>query len=305
MRVNLLVVLMALAISAGAQTKTINLWPDGAIPGGTGLELEPERGEEGWTWERNITMPTLTIYPAPADRNTHTAVLVIPGGGYWALAVEHEGHEVAQWLNSIGITAFVLKHRLPNDITMVPEVKKIAPLQDAQRAMRLIREMSDSLGFDTHRVGAIGFSSGGHLVTSLSDHHSEELYKSDYTNACPNFQILIYPVLTLEDELTHKGSQTSLLGDNPTEADLDYFASYKHVGKTTPITFMVHSFDDNTVSYEGTMLYAKAMAENNRQCEVHLYPRGSHGYGLRNKPTTESHWTQACYYWLEMNGFLH
>lgn len=308
MRLNLLVVLLTLSISVSAQPKTINLWPDNAIPGSTNQLLEPEKGEEGWTWERNINMPTLTVYPAPADSNTHTAVLVIPGGGYWAIAIEHEGHAIAKWLNSIGITAFVLKHRLPNDITMVPEVKKYAPLQDAQQAMRLIRKMADSLDFDSHRVGAIGFSSGGHLVTTLSNHHSDEVYKSDYSNACPNFQILLYPVLTLEDGLTHKGSQTSLLGDSPTQEELDYFNSIKHVGKSTPITFMVHSFDDNTVSFEGTMLYAKAMAENNRPCEAHFYQRGSHGYGLygfQNRLSTELQWTKACYLWLEMNGFLH
>jgi acetyl esterase/lipase len=250
-----------------------------------------------------VSNPTLDFYPANKNENTGTAVIICPGGAYWGLAIEHEGWQVAEWFNSIGISAFVLKYRLPNDAIMTD--KTIGPLQDAQEAIRLIRRNAKNLNIDTQKIGIMGFSAGGHLAASLSTLYNDEVYvPTDTTGARPNFSLLIYPVITMQTEFTHMGSRNNLLGENPSQDLLNHFSNELQVDSLTPPAFLVHSIDDGAVPVQNSINYALALKKFNIPCELHIYQTGGHGYGMGRSNNTESSWTEACKKWLMARGLL-
>ncbi|OIR01141.1 acetylxylan esterase precursor [mine drainage metagenome] len=286
-----------------AQTKIIDIWK-GNVPNSIANSNIHQTIDSsgGWVKMINVTNPTLEMYLPPKDKANGIAVIICPGGAYSVLAILHEGKQVAQWLNSLGITAFILNYRLPNDATM--KDKSIAPLQDAQEAMRIVRRHATEWNLHPSKIGIMGFSAGGHVASSLSVHYADKVYEtSDSTSARPDFSLLIYPVITMDSSTTNLWSRISLLGRNPTEKDVKYFSNELQVTKNTPPAFLVHSMNDDAVPVVNSINYALALHRFNVPCELHLYQSGKHGYGMGKSTNTESSWTTACEKWLKMNFF--
>lgn len=249
-----------------------------------------------------ISIPTLTAFLVPKEKASGAAVLICPGGGYRILAITKEGYNIAQWLNSLGISAFVLKNRLPDDRIM--ENKTIGPLQDAQEGLRTIRRNAVKWNIDPEKIGVLGFSAGGHLAASLSTHYNQKVYMpTDTSSARPDFSILIYPVISMQQEITHMGSRDNLLGKNPSQDQIDWYSNEKQVNKNTPPAFLVHSFDDNAVPIENSWEYAEQLKANNVSVEMHAYRSGGHGYGL-GVGDTHLGWSAACAQWLDQMGMV-
>ncbi len=296
--------LLSSSYAAFAQSETLKLW-DGPPPGSIDnpefhQTVDPN---DGWVKMRFVTDPTLDVYPAPSDKATGTAVVICPGGGYWGLAIEHEGAKVAEWLNGLGVTAFVLKYRLPNDSIM--KDKSIGPMQDGQKAIRLVRRRAAEWGIDPNHIGIMGFSAGGHLAATLSTRFDETVYQTiDDTSARPDFSLLIYPVISMQSGITHEGSRWGLLGNDPSPETLKAFSNELQVTADTPPAFVIQSQDDDTVPVQNSIAYAQAMIAAKVPCELHIYPSGGHGYGLGRTTNTESTWPEACEKWLEARGLL-
>lgn len=297
-------IMMIFSVAAFPQARTISLW-NGKVPGSKVVANynETTDSNDGWTKTRQITDPHFDFYPAKSELNSGTAVVICPGGGYWGLAIDHEGKQTAEWLNSIGISAFVLKYRLPDDAIM--EDKSVGPLQDAQEAIRLVRRSASQWSINPNRIGIMGFSAGGHLASTASTHFNEKVYEpTDTTSARPSFSLLIYPVISMDSAITHSGSRLFLLGENPSEEQVKRFSNELQVTSQTPPAFIIHSLDDNVVPVQNSINYALEMKKNNRPCELHIYQHGGHGYGLGRSNDTESAWPEACKKWLKAQGLL-
>jgi acetyl esterase/lipase len=249
-----------------------------------------------------VSEPTVTVFLADAKIANGTSVVIYPGGGYHHLSINKEGYKIAQWLNTLGISAFVLKYRLPSDLTM--KDKTIGPLQDAQEAMRMVRRNADKWKLNPNKIGVIGFSAGGHLASTLSTKFFEKVYTLiDNTSARPDFSILIYPVISMQDGITHDGSKENLLGKNASSELIENYSNEKNVDATTPKTFIVHATDDKAVPVENSINYYLALKQNKIPVEMHLYENGGHGFGLGTDGTNKN-WSKACENWLIANGFL-
>ncbi|HLS96888.1 MAG TPA: alpha/beta hydrolase [Sphingobacterium sp.] len=233
-------------------------------------------------------IPVLYKYEIPGAER---AVLVIPGGGYAHVAIGHEGHEVAKEFNRQGYSAFVLYYRLPKDETM--KQRKFGPLQDAQRGMQYIREQ-----YTFQKVGVIGFSAGGHLAASLSNHYDDvKIDNPKKTDLRPDFSVLIYPVISMDDEITHRGSKTNLIGAQASDEDLDYFSLEQQVSAKTPPTFIVHAEDDKVVPIANAQRYKEALDRQSLKSELFFYEGGGHGFGLVNKKDPRK-WSTRMFEWL-------
>ncbi|GGF11494.1 alpha/beta hydrolase [Flavobacterium limi] len=249
-----------------------------------------------------VTVPTLSVFLPKEIKPNQTAVLIFPGGGYAHLSMEKEGANVAQWLNTLGITAFVIKYRLPSDLIM--KDKSVGPLQDAQEAIRYVRSNAAKWNIDPNKIGTIGFSAGGHLAATLATHFDDKVYESKFSiSARPDFSILIYPVISMENRITHKGSQTNLLGKEPSQILIDNFSNDKKVAPQTPPTFLVHASDDSAVLPENSINYYLALKKNNISAELHIYEKGGHGFGLGVKDTSQF-WSNDCKEWLKINHYI-
>jgi acetyl esterase/lipase len=228
-------------------------------------------------------------------------VIICPGGGYRILASEHEGTDVAKYFNSIGIHALVLKYRIPSDDHQ-PD-KKIAPLQDAQRAVQLVREHAKDWKVDPSKVGIMGFSAGGHLASSLAVHYDDiKIKENNKISVRPDFQILGYPVISFS-KFSHVGSRKNLLGKDSTESMMNYFSNEMHVNSNTPIAFLVHAKDDKVVPIENSFIYVDALKSNGVEAELFVYETGGHGFGMINKTSSES-WINAMKSWLQKNKII-
>ena len=248
-----------------------------------------------------VTTPTLTAFFPNVTKPNQTAVIILPGGGYQHLAIDKEGTKVAQWFNSLGIPAFVLKYRLPDDLIM--KNKNVGPLQDAQEAIRYVRQNAAKWNIDPNKIGILGFSAGGHLAATLSTHYDDNVYASVYkVSARPDFSLLIYPVISMQNDITHKGSQTNLLGNNPSQDLIDSFSNEKKVNAKTPPAFLIHATDDTVVLPENSIDYYLALKKNGVTAELHLYEKGGHGFGLGVNDTSK-YWTRDCEEWLKANGY--
>lgn len=249
-----------------------------------------------------VSQPTLTIFLADQEKSNGTSVIICPGGGYGHLAINKEGYKVAKWFNSLGISAFVLKYRLPSDLTM--KDKTIGPLQDAQEAIRMVRRNANKWHLDPTKIGIMGFSAGGHLASTISTHYSDKVYDSkDNVSARPDFSILIYPVISMEDGITHNGSKINLLGANASKEMTAKYSNEKQVDSNTPKAFLVHATDDKVVPVENTINYYLALKEHNVLGEMHIYEKGGHGFGLGIEGTHKE-WPKTCEKWLSANGFM-
>jgi acetyl esterase/lipase len=249
-----------------------------------------------------VTEPSLKVFLANNNNTKNTAVIICPGGGYSHLSYEKEGNKVAKWLQSIGVSAFVLKYRLPSDAIM--KDKSVGPLQDAQQAIRTLRKRAVEWNLDVSKIGILGFSAGGHLAATLSTHYNDKVYESnDNISARPDFSILIYPVISMENEITHQGSKESLLGKNAGPELIEKYSNEKQVNEATPKTFLVHATDDKSVPVENSINYYLALKKNKVPVEMHLYEIGGHGFGLGTSGTNTS-WPNACEKWLAANGLI-
>lgn len=250
----------------------------------------------------NVVQPTLTVFrPAPSQANG-TAVIICPGGGYGRLAIDHEGYDVAKRLAEWGITAFVLKYRLPNAESQ-PD-KATAPLLDAQQALRLVRQRAPEYGLNPARVGIMGFSAGGHLASSAGTHFAQPLgTDKSGTSVRPDFLVLLYPVISFADTLVHAGSRTNLLGATPPAEQVRLYSNELQVSARTPPTFLVHAQDDKTVKVQNSLRFYEACLHHRVPVEMHLYPLGGHGFGMHNK-TTKDEWTERLRNWLDAGGWL-
>ncbi|MDW8852087.1 alpha/beta hydrolase [Flavobacterium sp. MMLR14_040] len=248
-----------------------------------------------------VSIPTLSVFLPKGIKQNQTAVVIFPGGGYTHLAIDKEGTKVAEWFNSQGIVAFVLKYRLPNNLIMTN--KTVGPLQDAQEAIRIVRLNAAVWNIDPNKIGVMGFSAGGHLASTLSTHYDDRVYEtSSKISARPDFSLLIYPVISMENDITHKGSQISLLGENASQQDIDSFSNEKKVTAQTPPAFLIHATDDGAVLPENSINYYLALKKNGVTAELHLYEKGGHGFGLGVNDTSKF-WTKACEEWLKSNGY--
>ncbi len=243
----------------------------------------------------NVIAPTLTKF-FPAKPNG-TSVIICPGGGYGRLAIDHEGVEVAKAFNQIGVTAFVLKYRLPNDTIMVD--KTTGPLQDAQQAIRTVRKQAAAWGLNPDKIGIMGFSAGGHLAATAATHFNliADPAMSDSGSVRPDFAILMYAVISFDDSIAHKGSKTNLVGKNPSPELVKLYSNELQVTKNTPPSFLVHAGDDATVPVENSIRYYQACIKNKVLAEMHIYPKGGHGFGLNNK-TTSDKWFDRLINWM-------
>ncbi|MFD1628777.1 alpha/beta hydrolase [Pseudopedobacter beijingensis] len=257
--------------------------------------------KNGTYWTSKVTEPNLRYYAPSGGEKTGAAVVICPGGGYGGLAISHEGYDVAEKFASIGVSAFVLKYRLPSDEIM--EDRKIGPLQDAQQAIKYVRENASKYGVNPDKIGIIGFSAGGHLASTASTHFERVVIENKKgTSVRPDFSILIYPVITFGD-FTHKGSRKNLIGENVSQDLIDLYSNEKQVTAKTPITFMVHANDDKTVPVENTFNYILALNKSGVKNEAHIYPSGGHGFGLNNK-TVKDYWFDRLVNWMDSQGIL-
>jgi acetyl esterase/lipase len=279
------------------------LWPNGAPNAITNSDYkEIEVIKEGQlTSTSKVTIPTLLLFLPDKSTSNGAAVIICPGGGYSHLAIDKEGFKVAKWLNTLGITAFVLKYRLPNDEIM--ENKTIGPLQDAQEAMRMVRRNAKTWNINPEKIGTMGFSAGGHLASTLSTHYLDEVYVHDTISAKPDFSILIYPVISMEQAITHEGSKTNLLGNAPSERLIKYYSNEQQIDSLTPPVFLVHATDDKAVPVENSIHYYMALKNNNVPAELHIYEKGGHGFGL-GISDTNLYWTESCEHWLKSNKYM-
>lgn len=246
----------------------------------------------------NVSQPTLTVYLPEQSKANGTGIIICPGGGYGVLAADHEGYAVAKRFNDMGIAAFVLKYRIPNDATMTD--KSIGPLQDAQRAIQLVRMNAVKWHVNPGKIGIMGFSAGGHLAASAGTHYEKPLIKNEKDiDLRPDFMILIYPVISFTDSIGHLGSRDNLLGKNPGEEKIKYYSNELQVTEKTPPAFLVHSIDDDVVKVENAKYFADALTAKGIKNELYLYQNGGHGYGMTN-PTSPVLWMDKLSAWLEL-----
>ena len=268
---------LATVFGASAQQKgaiELKLWEQGA-PNSNELKEGDKMYHEA----------TLTVYPAPKGRNTGMAVIACPGGGYSHLATAHEGYDQAAWYNAQGITFAVLVYRLPN-------MHKEVPLSDAQQAIRIMRQRGSEWGVSPNKNGIQGSSAGGHLAATAATHFDAE------ETVRPDFQILFYPVVSLDNEITHQGTRTWLLGKTPDEETVRLYCNELQVTPRTPQAFILHSSDDRAVPVENSLRYYRALVQNKVPVTMHLYPVGGHGWGFRDSFPYKAQWTNELEKWL-------
>jgi acetyl esterase/lipase len=243
----------------------------------------------------------LTVHRAPADKATGAAVVVCPGGSYARLALDHEGRQVAAWLNGHGVTALVLKYRLG------PRYRHPAPLQDAQRALRWVRANAAELGVRADAVGIWGFSAGGHLAattaTKFDDGDAAAADPLDRPGSRPDFLVLAYPVVSFAEEFAHAGSRNNLLGERPDRALVDGLSAERHVTGRTPPTFIFYT-DEDPVRPENGVAFYLALRRAKVPAEMHVYERGRHGLGLAQADPIVSTWTERLRDWLKLRGAI-
>jgi len=250
----------------------------------------------------NVVQPTLTVFVPSRDKANGTSVIICPGGGYSRLAMGHEGYDVARRLNELGVTAFVLKYRLPNDRSQ-PD-KSIAPLLDAQQALRMVRQLAPKYNLNPERIGLMGFSAGGHLAATAGTHFAQPVGDNPGpASVRPAFLVLLYPVISFSDSLKHAGSRDNLLGATASPDQVRRYSNELQVSAQTPPTFLVHAEDDNVVPVQNSLVFYQALHRHKVPAEMHLYPKGGHGFGMNNA-TTKDKWMDRLQNWLDANGWL-
>ncbi|HKL71915.1 MAG TPA: alpha/beta hydrolase [Marinilabiliaceae bacterium] len=247
---------------------------DGVVPNSKVSDVKEEFTSGMY---RGVTIPTVELFLPEEGKSNGQAVIVIPGGGYSVVVYQGEGVSTARELAKNGITAFVLKYRLPDDATMID--KSIGPLMDVQQAIKLVRENAANWNVNPNKIGVMGFSAGGHLAATAATHFQESLVEnSNGTNLRPDFQIVVYPVISMGDALTHPDSRKSLLAKDPSEETINWFSSEMQVTETSPPTYITHAADDKLVDVDNSIYYFEALRKVDVPVEMHIYPKGGHGF---------------------------
>ncbi len=293
--------LMATSMTMFSQNVTLPLWPDG-VPNMKDLgKTEKAVTSGGITRISDVQKPDIAVYLPSGANTTGQAVVICPGGGYHILAYDWEGTDIAKWLNSLGIAGIVLKYRLPVDESNI--ISYLSPLMDAKRAIRLVKYHAKEWNIDPRKVGVMGFSAGGHLASTLGTHFD----KGDPSakdpvareSSRPDFMLLGYPVISMTDSITHMGSKEALLRSDPSPARAREFSNELHVNKETPPTFIFLAADDKAVPPENSVVFFEALKKNNVPVEMHIYPKGGHGFSLAiNKSKHTARWTEDAAAWL-------
>ena len=291
---------MFISTTIMAQQKAIPLYPNG-VPNSKPSPADYVEKVDQNSFLSGVTIPTLTPYFADKSKANGTAVIICPGGGYSGLSMVNEGSSIAEAFNKIGVTAFVLTYRLPSDSIMVD--KTIGPLQDAQRAIQIVRQQAAEWGINPNKIGIVGFSAGGHLASTAITHFDKVVISNkNNTNLRPDFGVLIYPVITMGPK-THAGSKENLIGKHVSQELMDLYSNEKQVTSNTPPTFLVAAEDDDVVPVENTLMFYRALLDNKVKAEMHVYQAGGHGFGLYNK-TTKDFWFDRLTEWMGENGWL-
>ena len=302
--------LIASQVAIAADPVEVHLW-EGLAPGSEDARGVEERIEERGTAEApdrkvsGVTVPTITVYRPDPDVNTGAAIVICPGGGYSGAAIDKEGHDIARFLQGIGVTGVVLKYRLPRPEGFIFEHN--VPWLDASRAIRLTRHNAAGWDVDPHRVGIMGFSAGGHLASTVATRFDvgSDMAKDpvDRESSRPDFQALVYPVISFQHALAHSGSRNKLLGEEPGQKLLDLYSSELQVTEQTPPAFLVSTYDDR-VKPEHTLRYWEALRAVDVPAEMHVYEVGGHGYGIRPTGKPVATWHQRFIEWLRERGLL-
>jgi len=277
------------------------LWSGVKMPNSKGLKLKDSIANERIY---QVGTPGFYAYFPSAAENKKAAVLICPGGGYERLAYVISGTQLAKWFNTMGVSAFVLNYRLPNS----PDLKERAtgPLQDAQRAVKMIRANASKWGIDPTKIGIQGSSAGGHLaaLASVSTVDIAAVGDSlDKVSPSVNFSILVSPVIDLGTH-AHKGSRRNLLGDNPSDELVARYSPHRNVTSVTCPAFLVHAFNDKSVDARNSLMFYQALLEKNIPSSLHIFPGGGHAIALRNNPGSTEQWTSLCESWMVEMGFI-
>ncbi len=300
MKTYLLILTLLFSLTAEAQ-QIIDLYP-GAIPNSRPYpDQETTKMENGRvSWIKQISHPTLTLFLPPKANATGAGVIICPGGGYTGESYWREGTIIAEAFLSQGIAAFILKYRLPDD-SIMPN-KAIGPLQDAQQAIKIVRQRAQEWQLNPTKIGIMGFSAGGHLASTAGTHFQKSYIPNDeQVNLRPDFMILVYPVIMMQDEVTHSGSRTNLLGPAPSQEQKNLFSNELHVGPNTPPTWLTHAGDDTVVPVENSIRFYQQLIQHKVPAEMHLYPKGNHGFVLK-LPTYE--WMKPLFDWMKKSGLM-
>lgn len=274
-------------IGSAAEPTAIKLWDAGA-PGTPATKAEDE--------------PELTVY-VPAEKSTATAVIVVPGGGYGHLAMDHEGVQIAEWLNGFGVTGFVLKYRMN-----ATGHKHPVPMLDGQRAIRTVRARAKEWNIDPQRIGVLGFSAGGHLTSTLGTHFdggkTDDPDPIERVTSRPDFLVLCYPVITMTESFAHAGSIKNLLGESPDAEMLEDLSNEKRVTADTPPTFIFQTTEDKGVPAENCIAFYLALHKAGVPVEMHIFQSGKHGLGLARDVAGTREWSNLCRIWMDARGLL-
>jgi len=249
---------------------------------------------------RNVSKPTLTVYLPEPEKANGTSVIICPGGGYGVLVMDYEGYKIAKELNKSGIAAFILKYRLPS--AQIMKDQSVGPLQDAQQAIKTVRERAGEWKINPAKIGIMGFSAGGHLASTAGTHFDSTFIENPHkTSLRPDFLVLVYPVISISARIGHKGSGTNLLGTKPSAEKIKYFSNEQQVSKTTPPTFLTHAGDDTVVPVSNSIKFYEALNAHGVPADMHIYSKGEHGY---LKAPAFQEWLGRCLYWMQSNQLL-
>jgi len=292
-------IIFVLILLAGFSAKAQEIIPlyDGAIPHSKVAPADYKESFGGGMF-RNVTSPTLEIYLPEKGKETGAAVVICPGGGYSVVVYQGEGVSNAKELAKNGIAAFVLKYRLPVDAIM--NDKSTGPLQDAQQAIQLVRENAVKWNIDPAKIGIMGFSAGGHLASSAATHFEKALIDNPKgTSLRPDFQVVVYPVITMQQALTHRDSRKQLLGEQPSQQLVDLFSNELQVKDNTPPAYITHAADDNVVDVDNSINYFEALRRHKVPVEMHVYPKGGHGFIFGRKS-----WVTPLLEWMKQSKII-
>jgi acetyl esterase/lipase len=273
------------------------LYGDAAIPNSKAGPDE-ESSADG-SWIKKVSRPQIQVYLPAGARATGASVVIFPGGAYAGLTFDFEGTQQARYFIDHGVAAFVVKYRIPDDRTMID--KSMGPLQDAQQAMRFARQHAAEWNLDPKRMGAVGFSAGGHVASTLATHFDEPYVDNpDHARLRPDFLVLVYPVISMDEKITHMDSRKALLGNEPPGSQVRFFSNELHVSKDTPPTLLLHAADDRLVDVDNSIVFFEALRRAGVPVETRLFQKGEHGFFLMPR----DRWQGAIMDWLVTNGWL-
>ncbi|GAB2773039.1 alpha/beta hydrolase [Rhabdobacter roseus] len=288
--------LLLLALNTQAQ-REFPLY-NGPVP--NSLSVPNEEVDNGKGVVSKVSIPTLTAFLPPKEKANGAAVIVCPGGGYGVLVIEREGYAIARAFAEMGVAAFVLKYRLPSPGTMANTA--IGPLQDAQQAIRTVRQRAAEWNVDPQKIGIMGFSAGGHLAATAGTHFKVPLIDNpEKTSLRPDFLILVYPVISFQESLSHGGSRSNLLGTSASREAIDLYSNELQVDAQTPPAFLTHASDDSKVPVANSLVFYQALLRHQVPAEMHIYAKGEHGYG---KTPAFEEWFGRCRRWLATSGLI-